>query len=93
MVVSTCLKVMSEDTDVFVFLCHFYLEENWTRACYGGSHDSSSQNRADIWKRRTASAKLTAKPIQLKSLPPSDPVLDLNIKLNFSELCGALVYT
>ena len=25
---STCLKVICEDTDVFVFLCHFYLEEN-----------------------------------------------------------------
>ena len=31
---STCLKVICEDTDVFVFLCHFYLEENWTHSLY-----------------------------------------------------------
>ena len=31
---STCLKVICEDTDVFVLLCHFYLEENWTHSLY-----------------------------------------------------------
>ena len=150
---STCLKVVCENVDVFVLLCHFYLEENWTHdlfmecfaadkslvcvkssvkrhqgivpyilsahafvcdsvpsmfgvgkktvikalqktpliclgeedaaedaACYSGNNESSSQNRAVIWKKRTDSAKLTAKPVQLKSLPPTDPVLELNIK-------------
>ena len=151
------LKVVCEDTDVFVLLCHFYNDQDWTAdlfmegfaagtslicikssvernkdilpsllsahsfgcdtvpslfgvgkktvinaikksplllfgakdaaedeymsegrkfvaAFYGGKSDSSSQNRATILKRRTDAAKLIAKPVQLKSLPPTDPV-------------------
>ena len=31
---STCLKVICEDVDVFVLLCHFYFTENWTHDLY-----------------------------------------------------------
>ena len=48
-------------------------------ACYGANNESSSKNRKVIWEKRTSSAKLTAKPVALKSPPPTDPVLELNI--------------
>ena len=48
-------------------------------ACYGGKSESSSKNRKMIWEKRTGSAKLTSKPVALKSLPPTNPVLKLNI--------------
>jgi hypothetical protein len=49
--------------------------------CYGISNDSSSSNnRRHLWKKKTDSAKLSSKPPTLSSLPPTDPVLELNIK-------------
>ena len=57
-----------------------YEAKKLVAACYDGSSESSSTNRAIIWKKRTDAAKLTAKPVQPKSLPPTDPVLELNIK-------------
>ena len=36
--------------------------------------------RLSLWTRKTDCAKLTAKPPQLRSLPPTDPALELNIK-------------
>ena len=48
-------------------------------SCYGLFAISSSVNRSKLWKKRTEAAKLTSKPVQLKGLPPTDPVLELNI--------------
>ena len=48
--------------------------------CYGGKYESSSKNRKMLWEKRTGSAKLTSRPVSLKSLPPTDPVLELNIR-------------
>ena len=35
--------------------------------------------RRTVWKRKTDSAKFSAKPPSLKRLPPTDEALDLNI--------------
>ena len=35
--------------------------------------------RLTLWMKKTDSAKLTAKPPTLRSLPPTDEALDLNI--------------
>ena len=48
--------------------------------CYGQKHVSSSKNRRIIWMNKTDGAKLSAKPPTLKSLPPTDEALELNIK-------------
>ena len=48
--------------------------------CYGQVSSSSSSNRKTIWINKTDGAKKTAKPPTLKSLPPTDPALVLNIK-------------
>ena len=53
--------------------------KKFVAACYGVDNESSSKNRKVIWERRTSCAKLTAQPVALKSLPPTDPVLELNI--------------
>ena len=49
--------------------------------CYGCSNISSSENRQRIWEAKTGKAKITgkAKSIELKSLPPTDECLELNI--------------
>ena len=36
--------------------------------------------RYQLWKKKTNAAKISAKPPALRSLPPTDPVLELNIK-------------
>ena len=55
--------------------------KSFVAACHGNmKSESSSENRKMIWKRRADAAKLTSKPVVLKSLPPTDPVLELNIK-------------
>ena len=59
-----------------------YISEGkrFVAACYSAKHESSSKNRKMLWEKRTGSAKLTANPVSLKSLPPTDPVLELNIR-------------
>ena len=46
---------------------------------YGMKDSSSSKNRLLLWKKKTDSAKLTAKPPALKYLPPTDEALELNL--------------
>ena len=41
--------------------------------------------RLTLWMKKTDSAKLTAKPTALKSLPPNDEALDLNILRGFIQ--------
>ena len=53
--------------------------KKFVAACYGVNNESSSKNRKVIWERRTSFAKLTGQPVELRSLPPTDPVLELNI--------------
>lgn len=48
--------------------------------CYGQKCLSSSINRAVMWKHKTDGAKKSAKPPALKSLPPTDEALEMNIK-------------
>ena len=48
--------------------------------CYGSNSLSSSENRKSIWLKRTTKGKLPGKPVTLKSLPPTDTCLELNIK-------------
>lgn len=48
--------------------------------CYGQNETSSSKNRLLLWTRKTDGAKLSAKPPTLRSLPPTDEALQLNIK-------------
>ena len=36
--------------------------------------------RLSLWRRKTEGSKMTAKPPDLKRLPPTDPALELNIK-------------
>ena len=48
--------------------------------CFGQPNISSSKNRKSIWISKTDGAKKTAKPPTLKSLPPTDEALELNIK-------------
>ena len=48
--------------------------------CYGQYNHGSSENRQTIWKRKTDSARKSAKPTALKSLPPTDDALRENIK-------------
>ena len=48
--------------------------------CFGLSETSSSKNRKTLWISKTDGAKKSAKPPTLKSLPPTDEALELNIK-------------
>ena len=48
--------------------------------CFGQTNPSSSLNRKNIWISKTDGAKKTAKAPTLKSLPPTDEALELNIK-------------
>ena len=48
--------------------------------CYGCKKLSSSENRKIIWERKAATKKITSKGIDLKSLPPTDECLELNIQ-------------
>ena len=48
--------------------------------CYGQCSAGSSENRKTILKRKTDSAKKSARPPALKSLPPTDEALKENIK-------------
>ena len=48
--------------------------------CFGQSNTSSSKNRRTIWIGKTDGAKKSANPPTLKSLPPTDEALELNIK-------------
>ena len=41
---------------------------------------SKSENRKIIWEKKAATQKLTSKGIDLKSLPPTDESLELNIQ-------------
>ena len=54
--------------------------KKFVASCYGQDSLSSSQNRAFIWKNKTDGAKKSAKPPTLKSLPPTDKALEINIK-------------
>ena len=47
---------------------------------YGQNENSSSKNRLQLWTKKTDGAKLLAKPPFLRSLPPTDEALNLNIK-------------
>ena len=47
--------------------------------CYGSDVSDSNKNRKNIWMRRTEGAKLSSKPPELRSLPPTDASLELNI--------------
>ena len=58
-------KVMQEST-VFV------------SRCYGQCSAGSSENRKTIWKRKTDSARKSARLPALKSLPPTDEALKEN---------------
>ena len=48
--------------------------------CYAQTSVSSSTNRQSIWMAKTQRSKVSAKPPALKSLPPTDEALELNIK-------------
>ena len=48
--------------------------------CYGQVNVSSSKNRRAMWIAKTDGAKKSAKPPALKSLPPTDEALEVNIK-------------
>ena len=48
--------------------------------CYGQCSAGSSEKRKTIYKRKTDSAKKSARPPALKSLPPTDEALKENIK-------------
>ena len=54
--------------------------KTFTAKCFGQKNISSSVNRCVIWKNKTDGAKLSAKPPMLRSLPPTDAALELNIK-------------
>ena len=46
--------------------------KHFVAECYGQKSSSSSENRSMIWKYKTDGAKKSAKPPNLKSLPPTD---------------------
>ena len=54
--------------------------KKFVACCYGQNSLNSSENRAMIWKNKTDGAKKSAKPPNLKSLPPTDKALEINIK-------------
>ena len=54
--------------------------KQFVATCFSRKSVSSLENHKLTWERRTAGAKLTSKHVALKYLPPTDPVLELNIK-------------
>ena len=48
--------------------------------CYGQNQFSSSENRCIIWKNKTDDSQKSAIPSALRSLPPTDETLEMNIK-------------
>ena len=54
--------------------------KRFVAACYGCKRTSSSENRKVIWEKKAVTQKMTSKGIDLKSLPPTDECLELNIQ-------------
>ena len=48
--------------------------------CYGQKDTNSSKNRQTIWMKKTDDANKSSKPPTLKSLPPTNEALEMNIK-------------
>ena len=70
------LKFMDKDATKNEYMSE---AKTFVARCYGCSETSSSENRQRIWKRKTVTAKITSKGPELRSLPPTDECLELNI--------------
>ena len=71
------LSLMNEDSNVDDYMSE---AKQFIADCYGSNSLSFSENRKSIWLKRTTTGKLSGKPVTLKSLPPTDTCLELNIK-------------
>ena len=54
--------------------------KDFVASCYGCKRTSSSENRKILWTKKAVTQKITSKGIDLKSLPPTDECLELNIQ-------------
>lgn len=72
------LKHIGEKTADLVEVIHE--GKRFVAKCYGQVCESSSRNRRIIWMSKTDGAKKSAKPPALRSLPPTDEALEMNIK-------------